>query len=1135
MRRHRGRRIVASVALVIVLATSALIAWAYWTAPGASTASAPSGSLDAATIGVPPSAADTVTVTWTQQASLQPAWADHSPISYSVERKLGSGSWAAVVGGGCSGAKPHGIANCVDAPAANGSYSYRVLASYHGWTAISNEAGPVAFAWDIVAPANAITLSSITGGAFKSGATVYYRGAAAGSFRLTNTVSDSGPSGPASSATAALSGTSTGWTHSPSLVSTPAGGPYVSSAFSWSAATTSSPGETITGSDAAGNTAATALAFTDDSVAPTGGTVDATGLGGTGGRYSTSTGLSIAFSAGTDAGSGLATGAQLQRAAASLTTGSCGTYGAYTQVGADDPASPVADTVPADQTCYRYRYVVSDQVGNPATTYTSADIKVDTTAPAAPTLAFSALTNTYRGASTLYYRSNATSGAFTVTASATDATSGIVSYAFPTLPSGWSAAAGGLGVNTYSWSVANPTAPSGAQNVTATNNAALTSAGADLGMVSDITAPATGSVTYTNGYFGSASVSVSFARGTDGGSGVDATSGLLQRSESALTSGTCTGGYSAFATITGGTNPTSPFADTTVVTAKCYQYRYLASDNVGNQATYTSANVAQVDLTPPVITRATVAKTATSTAGTVRQGAIYNVYAQVTDATTVPAATANVSSFDTGVTAASLSTASGPWTVGGQSYNFRSANVTANTGLTTGASYSYTISASDSAANTAGPTSYSATIETYNTVITGTSGLVSFWRFNDGAIAGDEFTDTAGTVLSSHTGALGATWTSISGQARTAVITAAGRLRKETGNGAAQYYASATPSSANYLVQADVYGLSGLATDVVSVVGRQDISGAGNTYYQARYVVDSGRWELRKSVAGVFTLIGTGTGAGYYTQALTLNTSYRMTLQMNGTAISLLVDGVSRIAATDSAISATGRGGVRLGANTSTAAVSDSAGLHLDDFRITSLTTTADDGQAASNNGTFVSSPFLNEPGALAGDSNRATRLDGVSDYVTVPDAASLDLANGAVTLEAWVKRSNAAVTSMCLIDKGVGAIQFCLDNNNTVLLRNNVAYISRSTTTVTDTSWHHLVATKTASAAALYIDGVSVTGTVTNQTLVNTTTALLFGVVNPWSSGGYLAGTIDEFALYNAALSAATVLDHYKAGAGTG
>jgi hypothetical protein len=528
-----------------------------------------------------------------------------------------------------------------------------------------------------------------------------------------------------------------------------------------------------------------------------------------------------------------------------------------------------------------------------------------------------------------------------------------------------------------------------------------------------------------------------------------------------------------------------------------------------------------------------VAKTDGTSPGAIRQGGGYYAYAQVTDNRAVSTVTANTSSFDTGVTAASLSTTGGPWTVGGLSYNYRSALLTANTGLTTGASHSYTISATDAASNTAGPTSFSATIETYLSVITGTTGLVSFWRFNDGAISGDEFTDTAGTVLSSHTGAIGASWTAVPSQARTGVISTGGRLRKETGNGAAQYYASAVPASANYLVQSDVYEVTGLATDAIGVVGRQDISGTGQTFYLARYVVDSGRWELGKVVAGTLTLIGTGTGTGYYTQSLTLGTSYRMTLQMNGTAISLLVDGVSRIAATDTAISDAGRGGVRLGTGGSTAQVSDSAGLHLDDFRITSLDTTADDIAAANNNGVFTNGVLLNEPGALAGDSNRAARLDGTNDYVTVPDATSLDLGDGPLTLEAWVKRSDVNTAGISIFQKGASAVQFGLYLDGTFLSKDNIGTVVSSTTTVTGTSWHHLVVTKTGAAAKLYIDGVDRSGTVTDFTLVNTAAALILGAKNGTSE--FLAATIDEFAVYNAVLSGATVLDHYNAGLGTG
>src|SRR5262249_44567009 len=96
-----------------------------------------------------------------------------------------------------------------------------------------------------------------------------------------NAVTDA-TSGPASSTFAALGGTTTGWSHiTPDVQTTPSGGPYDSSSFSWGSGTASSPTEVVTGADAAGNTTATtALTFTNDSTAPV--TGDNTGsIGGT--------------------------------------------------------------------------------------------------------------------------------------------------------------------------------------------------------------------------------------------------------------------------------------------------------------------------------------------------------------------------------------------------------------------------------------------------------------------------------------------------------------------------------------------------------------------------------------------------------------------------------------------------------------------------------------------------------------------------------------------------------------------------------------------------------------------------------------------------------------------------------------
>ena len=152
------------------------------------------------------------------------------------------------------------------------------------------------------------------------------------------------------------------------------------------------------------------ITMTGDVYGPTGGSVDASGLVGTGSRYAPSTTLSIVLAKGTDPSGVAATGAVLTRATATLTStggadGACGTFGSYTAVtGGTDPASPKADTV-TDQACYRYRYLVADTLGNP-TTYTSSDIKVDRTAPAAPTLTYGTFSNTYWGGSgsTVYYR-----------------------------------------------------------------------------------------------------------------------------------------------------------------------------------------------------------------------------------------------------------------------------------------------------------------------------------------------------------------------------------------------------------------------------------------------------------------------------------------------------------------------------------------------------------------------------------------------------------------------------------------------------------------------------------------------------------------------------------------------------------
>jgi hypothetical protein len=495
--------------------------------------------------------------------------------------------------------------------------------------------------------------------------------------------------------------------------------------------------------------------------------------------------------------------------------------------------------------------------------------------------------------------------------------------------------------------------------------------------------------------------------------------------------------------------------------------------------------------------------------------------------------TANTSSFDTGVTSTSLSSTGGPWTVGGQSYNHRSIVLTANTPLVTGSNYTYTISATDVAGNLAGPTSYTVAIETYEDVIASTAGLVSHWRMGDSGTGGnttvvsDTFTDTAGVLLQSH----GTTWTRHASSDSDAAITNEDRVRRN-GTGAALYYASGVPATADYSVQADIH-VKSAAWDGAAVIGRA--STTANTYYRAGFFGPGPSWELYKVVNGTSTLLGSDA------DTLSAGSTHTVKLEMLGSRIRLLVNGVERIAVTDTSITAAGRAGLRMGYLGATSVPTDTSGLHLDN--VTAIVPTWLVDSAGTNHGNYVNGVTLEAGGALVGDADTAAQFDGSNDYALAPAAASLDLADGPFTLEAWVKRNSTASGWQHILDKGAAcswpcataAFQWSFYGSDHRLNKTNDVTIANFSGGGSDTTaYHHWVISKNGATVKLYRDGADVTPAITNRTLQNTTSALYFARKYEWNAE-YLNGRLDEVAVYNQALSLATAQDHYNAGKGTG
>ena len=430
------------------------------------------------------------------------------------------------------------------------------------------------------APALTVTESPASPNQHVSGTTLYYnpQGGNNGSFAVDATTGDA-QSGIDKVAFPALTGMTGGGDDSSS--------PYQDT-YSWTASSSASGAQGVVAHNNAGLTASSSFTATPDTAPP------ATGFVSYPGGYQTGS-ITITTDDGTDALSGVdASTGIIERDATPLVEGNCDPFpGSWITV-----SSP--DSTIVSGNCYRYRYRVSDNVGNNAVYTSGTVVKVSTGAPSTPDLTLAetpASPHQHVSGTTLFYNpAGLNSGTFTVNATVSNSGgSGIDHINFPALTGmtggGDDFASPFQGV--YDWT--NGSSASGAQTVTVHNNAGLTST-KDFTLTMD-TAPPTGqSATIAGGYYTVLSVPVTLDNGSDAISGIDAASGVVERQDGTLSNGNCVGWGGGWTpvTLSGGT-------DTTVLSNECYRYRYTISDNVGNQSGPSLPSLdAKVDATVPV-------------------------------------------------------------------------------------------------------------------------------------------------------------------------------------------------------------------------------------------------------------------------------------------------------------------------------------------------------------------------------------------------------------------------------------------------------------------------------------------------------------------------------------------------------
>ncbi|HUS71525.1 MAG TPA: LamG domain-containing protein [Sedimentisphaerales bacterium] len=187
------------------------------------------------------------------------------------------------------------------------------------------------------------------------------------------------------------------------------------------------------------------------------------------------------------------------------------------------------------------------------------------------------------------------------------------------------------------------------------------------------------------------------------------------------------------------------------------------------------------------------------------------------------------------------------------------------------------------------------------------------------------------------------------------------------------------------------------------------------------------------------------------------------------------------------------------------------------------------------NDGTIHGAEWTTGPvdGALSFDRNHRT-------YVSVPDDASLNI-TGDITISAWVYctrgGSYQAIVTKCA---GAGPRNNPFDFRTHETAEPQLAFVRAdasghervySRTRISLGEWHHVLVRVENKVPDFYIDGVDAgkyADTTFTRTPTGNTKPLLIGKRD---DGLYFNGIIDEVAIYNRALSAEEIQEHYQNG----
>jgi hypothetical protein len=188
--------------------------------------------------------------------------------------------------------------------------------------------------------------------------------------------------------------------------------------------------------------------------------------------------------------------------------------------------------------------------------------------------------------------------------------------------------------------------------------------------------------------------------------------------------------------------------------------------------------------------------------------------------------------------------------------------------------------------------------------------------------------------------------------------------------------------------------------------------------------------------------------------------------------------------------------------------------------------TTASDGSGVGNHGTVNGAQWT-----AAGRYGSGLQFDGVNDWVTVNDSASLDLTNR-LTVEAWVYPTALNSWETVVLKEAGSELAYALygDNNGGgsrrpgawIRIGSGASTSALGTATLPTNTWSHLAMTYDGSQLRMFVNGVQVRSVARTGSIGASSGPLRIGCNAVWTE--FFNGRIDEVRIYNRALTATEI-----------